>query len=422
MIWQIISIIDLLLFIMVGYTVLYFTVFGFASLFYSKFKAPGSRRRARFLVLVPCFNADDYFQQTLDALEAQQYDRRMFDILVVSSHNKPITNMKLAQHNLALHIMPNDETYNDVRSWQFGIEHAQALRIYDMVVIIEADETMEDTYLSEINEAAQLGAKAIQTHRTYASRNTPTEIMLATFEEINSSIFRMGHVALGLSSGLIGSGMAFEYRWFRENIGRLPLGSDLKSFEAMVLSAGKYIDFLDDTRFYSKPRSKQDSSKVIDRSGWMYAQWDALRSHLKDLPKALIRHNIDLVDKIMQWMLMPRIAMMAIIVVMCVVTPFFWWSMSLKWLITGAWIMLVFAIATPDYLIDRQWEKAFIYAPRLMLKTLFYVLPSGWVLTFTRNHKDEWAEDLRQRGEQISRLRRSRKEPQPDSREEEATQ
>ena len=387
---------------MVGITVLYFTVFAFASLFYSKFQAPGTRKTARFVILMPCYHADDTFEDTLKSIAAQQYDRRAFDIIVVSCGNKPITNMKLAQHDLALHIMP-DEAYTDVRSWQFGIQRCAPLKLYDLVLIIEAGETMEPTYLSEINEAYQLGAKAIQTHRTYRERTTPMEIMIATFEEINSSIFRMGHVALGLSSGLLGSGMAFEYKWFKENIMSLPEGSDLKAFEAMVLNAGKYVDFIDDTRFFSKPQQQKKGLQIVDRSKWMYAQWHALRTHIRQVPHAIFTRNADLFDKIFQWTLMPRIVMMSIITLMCLITPLLWWSMTLKWLITGFWIILVYAIATPDYLITREWERAYIYLPLLMVKALFYALPSGWALTFTRNHKDEWADDLRQHRENIEK-------------------
>lgn len=394
MFWQLISIIDIALFAMVGLTVLYFTIFAFASLFYSKFEAPKTRKTARMLILMPCYKADDIVKQTIDAIKAQRYDMRAVDTLVVSSGNKPITNMKLAQYDLSLHIMP-EEGYTDVRAWQYGIERCTPLRLYDVVVIIEAGETIEPTFLTEINEAFQLGSKAIQTHRTYLHRETPKEIMLATFEEINSTVFRMGHVALGLSSGLLGSGMAFEFKWFRDNIGRLPEGSDLKAFEALVFDARRYVDFLDDTRFFSKPHQASNDLQVIDRSGWMYAQWHALRTHIKDIPQALLRHNLDLLDKILQWMLMPRIAMMGIIAIMCCITPLFWWSMALKWVITGFWIVFVYAIATPDYLINRQWEKAYIYAPLLMAKNLFDALPSGWAFHFTRNHKDEWADDIK---------------------------
>ena len=400
MFWYIISINDLIIFVLVAITVTYMTFFAVASLFYQKFRAPHSNRKGRFLVIIPAYHCDDIYHQTFEALEQQDYDHRNFDILVVSSGNKPITNMRLAQYNVTLQIMPED-SYTDVKAWQYGIQHAPALRIYDMAVIVEAGETIEPSYLSEINNAYQLGSRAIQTHRLNKNRTTPSAIMASTFEDINSTVFRMGHVAVGLSSGLLGSGMAFDYKWFRKNVVTLPEDSDLKAFEVLVLENQIYIDFLDETFFYSKPSGHLDGIHTSQRTGWMYAQWHAFRSNVKKLPLAIIHHNYDLVDKIIQWAIMPRVVMMSIITLMCLITPLFWWSMTIKWIITGLWFMFVCAIATPDYLVDRAFEKAFIHAPIMMAKSLFYALPSGWLVVFARNHHEEWKEEVLEQTERL---------------------
>lgn len=394
MIWYLISITDLILFVMVGFTVLYLSVFAIASVFYSNFQAPTSRRKARFLILMPARECGDNYEATLKALEAQDYDRRNFDILVVSSGNRPLTNMKLAQHNLSLQIMP-EGAYSDLLAWKFGITHSSALRIYDMVVILEAGETVGPDYLTDINEAFQLGSKAIQTHRIIPERKTKSAIISASFEEINASIFRMGHVAMGLSSGLAGSGMAFEYKWFRENIVRLPDNGDLKALEALVLRERKYVDYLDKTIYYAKPEVSV-TSITQKRQGWMYAQWYALRTNIGSLLPALLHRNYDLFDKIIQWMLMPRLAMMSVITIMALVTPFFWWSMTLKWIAIGLWVAFIYAVATPDYLVDKNWERASYHTPLVMLRTFFYALPTGWLYVFARNRKDEWREDIKE--------------------------
>ena len=98
---------------------------------------------------------------------------------------------------------------------------------------------------------------------------------------------------------------------------------------------------------------------------------------------------------------MPRVVMMSIITLMCLITPLFWWSMTIKWIITGLWFMFVCAIATPDYLVDRAFEKAFIHAPIMMAKSLFYALPSGWLVVFARNHHEEWKEEVLEQTERL---------------------
>jgi hypothetical protein len=50
---------------------------------------------------------------------------------------------------------------------------------------------------------------AVQGHRTAKNTNNSWAILDAISEEINNNIFRKGHRVLGLSSAIIGSGMAF---------------------------------------------------------------------------------------------------------------------------------------------------------------------------------------------------------------------
>jgi hypothetical protein len=45
--------------------------------------------------------------------------------------------------------------------------------------------------------------------------NNSWAILDAISEEINNNIFRKGHRVLGLSSAIIGSGMAFRYNYFK---------------------------------------------------------------------------------------------------------------------------------------------------------------------------------------------------------------
>ena len=89
---------------------------------------------------------------------------------------------------------------------------------YDAVVIMDADNTAGTSFLSELNPVFQSGARAVQAHRTAKNTNTDIAVLDAASEEINNSIFRSGHIALGLSSALIGSGMALEACWFRQHI------------------------------------------------------------------------------------------------------------------------------------------------------------------------------------------------------------
>ncbi len=86
---------------------------------------------------------------------------------------------------------------------------------YDIAIILDADNEKEKGVLHKVNNAYCSGFKAIQCHRTAKNTNTHISRLDGLSEEINNSIYRKGHVRVGLSSALIGSGMAFDYSLFK---------------------------------------------------------------------------------------------------------------------------------------------------------------------------------------------------------------
>ncbi len=86
----------------------------------------------------------------------------------------------------------------------------------DAVVILDADNLMMPGVLQQFYEAMHAGFRVVQGHRTAKNTHTPFATLDAANEEVGNSIFRKGHRRLGLPSALIGSGMCFEYRLFRD--------------------------------------------------------------------------------------------------------------------------------------------------------------------------------------------------------------
>jgi hypothetical protein len=54
---------------------------------------------------------------------------------------------------------------------------------------------------------------------------------------------------------------------------------------------------------------------------------------------------------------------MAIIVVMCVVLPFIYFTLCIKWWIVAFFAGLSFALATPDEFVDDHWDEDFLLLP-----------------------------------------------------------
>lgn len=364
--WIIFNIFDWLLFIFTAGTVLYIGVFATASLFTKHATVVKAKTNRRFIILIPSYKQDEVIEQTVLAILSQAYPQRMFDVTVISDHQSEMTNMRLAQYPITL-LTPNFEESTKAKSLQYAILNLPEFKIYDVAIILDADNIVEPEFLVNINDAYESAAtKAIQAHRISRNRDTNAARLDAIFEEINNNIFRKGHINLGLSAALAGSGVAYDFAWLKENIMRTKTSGEDKELEALLLRQEIYIDYFD--RIYVYGEKKRTTQKLNEQRGrWVIQQFHNFVRNIQFLPGAIFRKQYDLADKIIQWMLIPRITMMGIIMLMCIVLPFISLLTALKWWALGAIALFFFALATPDYLVDEMWDKTFLRSPFVTL-------------------------------------------------------
>ena len=364
--WLIINIIDWLLFIFTAVTVLYIGVFAVASLFRKNATVVKAKTNRRFIILIPSYKQDGVIEQTVLAILSQAYPQRMFDVTVISDHQSEMTNMRLAQYPITL-LTPNFEESTKAKSLQYAILNLPEFKIYDVAIILDADNIVDPEFLANINDAYESAAtKAIQAHRISRNRDTAAARMDAVFEEINNNIFRKGHINLGLSAALAGSGVAYDFAWLKENIMRTKTSGEDKELEALLLRQEIYIDYFD--KIYVYGEKKRTTQKLNEQRGrWATQQIQNFMRNIKFLPGAIFRKQYDLADKIIQWMLIPRTTMVGIIMLMCIVLPFLSLFTALKWWVLGALALFFFALATPDYLVDEMWDKTFLRSPFVTL-------------------------------------------------------
>lgn len=365
MYWLIIEVLDILLFIPVALTVLYLAVFTVASLFYKRRRIVPAKRQLRFAIVVPSYRQDAAVEGTVKSILGQAYPQRLFDLTVVSDHQSELTNFRLAQYPITL-LTPDFDVSTKTRSLRLAVEKLPQFKIYDVVVVLAAGALVEPEFLSQLNDAyCYAGTKAIEAHCIARQRDTAIANLGAIFEEINNSIFRRGHIAMGLSAAISGSGMAYDFEWFKANITALPADADDKSMEAQLLRQHVFIDYFDHILVYT-PKSRDYSAFGRQHSVWIVSQLRALLLNFRYLPGAIMRKKHDMTDKIVQWLLLPRTVMMAITLAMCIVLPFVYFTLAIKWWVMIALVLFIFAVATPDYLVDEKWNRSFLKAPVVM--------------------------------------------------------
>lgn len=370
--WLILYIIDWLLFIATAGTVLYLGVFAIAALFNRNNAPQKAKKQNRIVVLIPAYKQDEVIEQTVISVLSQAYPQRMFDITVISDHQSEMTNMRLAQYPITL-LTPDFAESTKAKSLQYAILNLPEFKIYDIALILDADNIVEQDFLQQVNDAFETAAtKAIQMHCISRNRDTAAARMDAIFEEINNAIFRRGHINLGISAALAGSGTAFDFSWFKTNVMKAKTAGEDKELEALLLRQEYFIDYFDDIYVYGE--KKRTTTKLNEQRGrWASQQFHNVIRNIRFLPGAIFRKQYDLADKIIQWLLIPRTKMVGIIMIMSIVLPFIYLTLALKWWILGSIALFVFAIATPDYLVDEMWDKTFLRSPFVSLWRIFNI-------------------------------------------------
>jgi len=374
--WFILYIIDGGLFIITAGTVFYLGIFAIASFINRTHESPRTKKQNRIVVLIPSYKQDNVIEQAVISVLSQAYPQRMFDVTVISDHQSEMTNMRLAQYPITL-LTPNFAESTKAKSLQYAILNLPEFKIYDIVLILDADNIIEQDYLQKVNDAFEIAAtKAIQTHRISKNRDTTVARLGAIFEEINNAIFRRGHINMGLSSALAGSGTAYDFNWFKTNVMKAKTAGEDKELEALLLRQEFFIDYFEDIYVYAE--KKRTTTKLNQQRGrWATQQFQNFIRNIKFLPGAIFRKQYDLADKIIQWMLMPRTTMMAVITLMSIVLPFIYMTLAIKWWILAALALFIFALVTPDYLIDEIWDNSFLRSP----------FTSLWNIVFNKNNK-----------------------------------
>ena len=370
--WLILFIFDGILFVIIAGTVLYLGVFAVAALFHSKPVIPKAKKFNRFVVLIPAYKQDNVIEQTVLSVLGQAYPQRMFDVTVISDHQDEITNMRLAQYPITL-LTPDFEESTKAKSLQYAILNLPEFKIYDAVIILDGDNIIDQDFLEQVNDAYEIAAtKAIQTHRISKNRDTAAARMDAIFEEINNTIFRRGHISFGLSAALAGSGTVFDFNWYKTNVMRTKTSGEDKELEALLMRQDIFVDYFDHIYVYGE--KKRTTSTLNEQRGrWATQQFVNLFRNIRFLPGAIFRKQYNLADKLIQWMLVPRTNMIGIIMIMSIVLPFIYLTMAIKWWILGSLALFIFALATPDYLVDEMWDKTFLRSPFVSLWKMFSI-------------------------------------------------
>lgn len=349
---------------------LYIFVFAFAGLFYKQAAYAVQPVMRKIAVLIPGYKEDDVIIEVAKDALAQDYPHEMYDVVIIADSFQPETIRRLKELPLIVIEVKFDKS---TKSKALNKAMEQLTDSYDIAVVLDADNLMATNFLSKINAAFEQKYMAVQGHRAAKNMDTPLAILDAVSEEINNHIFRKGHRVLGLSSAIIGSGMAFRYEFFKNMMSSVKaVGGFDKEIELKMLKDNHKIAYLHDALVYDE---KVQKAEVFSnqRRRWLSAQLHYFRQDIGSSAKALItKGNIDYFDKAIQFIQPPRILLLGAVIVsgmfflMVNILSNMAWYYNLSWILLEVLCLLSFMFSIPRSLYNTSTLKAMASLPKGM--------------------------------------------------------
>ena len=395
MFWHVIHIAEFLLWLFMAASVAYILFFALISTLWKKRvseltmyltgKVLSMRKREffTFLILYPAYHEDRVIVPSVQKFLGQYYPYKNFHVAVISDHMQPETNQQLSELPITL-LQPVFEKSSKAKALQYAISEAEGGRLnvegpihFDYVIILDADNVVESRFLEQLNEECAKGYKAIQCHRSAKNNDNDIAGLDGVSEEINNTIFRKAHNRIGLSSALIGSGMCFDYQWFKDNVYKLSTAGEDRELEALLIKQKVYIHYEPDIHVFDEKVSNKDNFQK-QRLRWMTAQIQSLFSLLPYIPTAIATFNLDFIDKTIQQALIPRsmlvVGTFGMAIFMTVFSLIFSFHWYIKWWCLFLAICIALYIATPKQLRSHSVFGKILSLPKLVWKMVLNIL------------------------------------------------
>ena len=170
--------------------------------------------------------------------------------------------------------------------------------------------------------------------------------------------------------------MAFDYFWYYDAVQSLETAGEDKELELTLLECGMHTVYLEHLPVYDEKTQKKENIKN-QRRRWMAAQFGILCEGLSFIKSVKQMEgwwrwwpSFDLVDKIIQWMLPPRLVQLVAVFGFTLLATLVYRPAASKWWILSVAQVAAMFIPVPARLLNGRLLKALMQVPSLALGTI----------------------------------------------------
>jgi cellulose synthase/poly-beta-1,6-N-acetylglucosamine synthase-like glycosyltransferase len=329
----------------------------------------------KIAVLIPAYKEDAVIESVAKSALKQDYPQDRFDVVVIADSLMVSTVERLRQLPIKV-VEVSFEKSTKVKS--LNVAMAALGDDYDMALILDADNIMETGFLKKINYAFNGGNKVIQTRRVAKNMNTSFAVLDALSEIINNHIYRKGHHSLGMSSSLIGSGMAFDYKLLKYTMLEMDsVGGFDRELEVRLVGKGHNAIYLENAIVFDEKVEKPEVF-ANQRRRWISSQFIYLREYFWRGIQSLFRGDLVYFNSsVLRNIHLPRVINLGLLIMVTalatLLSDYLYEGAEIWWILTAAYF-LSFIVAVPLSFYSKKFFVAVGRVPQaffIMFLSLF---------------------------------------------------
>jgi cellulose synthase/poly-beta-1,6-N-acetylglucosamine synthase-like glycosyltransferase len=339
-----------------------------------KIELPEASPSNRILIMVPAYKEDGIILSTAANLLELDYPSSLYRVCIIADSFREDTLTQLRR--LPLDVLPVSFE-KSTKTKSLNAAFAKMGDDYTIALICDADNMLQKDFLKKINSAFVNGARAVQGKRIAKNLDSAFAILDACSEEIGNHIFKKGTYAIGLSSSVIGSGMAFDFRMVKEILGEIDaVGGFDKILQLKVVGRDVTIHYLEDAVLFDEKVGSSQAFKA-QRKRWVSSQFIYLKKSFIPSCKALLKGNLNYFNLGVANNIVPPRSLLFIFLPLLTIAGFF--VSPFQGFLSGGLLLLfllTLGMGVPAAMVNRDLLRALLTLPRaigIMFGTLLHL-------------------------------------------------
>lgn len=316
-----------------------------------------------FAAIVTAHQDTRFITPLVDSFIKQNY--RKFIVYVVAD-DCDISDLNFTNSHMRI-LKPEIPFHAKVKSIKYAIDNF--IRPHDALIVFDSDNLVHPDYLLNLNNYFRCGFKAVQTHMLSKNTDTVYSKLDSIGHIYNTFVERQSRMELGLSSSILGLGIAIETNLYKQVMYKDSLGGFDKKLQADIIRIIPQLAFAKDAVVYDE---KVDDGDTLEkqRTRWIYTyfkyfkiNWNLFQTGLKQMnfnrmffafttlrPPLFITISTALFFLITDFFISP-------------VYSYIW--VLLLFLFTLAFVLIIFTQST-----QKGMNKALLYIPVIIFRQL----------------------------------------------------